>query len=126
MPAPQRFLACYFPGKVQPPSGCEPVMPGPYGRAAVLMGSKPCLAGAYLGRQGDAVMHNVFHFFFQDALYLIALCLGRLNEQLIVEAPEAEAAKAASILQEEMEGCVNYAVPLSTEVHQGKNWLEAH
>ena len=44
----------------------------------------------------------------------------------IVEAPEAEAAKAASILQEEMEGCVNYAVPLSTEVHQGKNWLEAH
>ena len=42
------------------------------------------------------------------------------------EAPEAEAAKAAAILQEEMEGCVNYAVPLSTEVHQGKNWLEAH
>ena len=78
MPAPQRFLDCYFPGKVQPPSGCGPVMPGPYGRAAVLMGGKPCLAGAYLGRQGDAVMHNVFHFFFQDALYLIALCLGRL------------------------------------------------
>ena len=60
-------------------------MPGPYGCAAVLMGSKPCLAGAYLGRQGDAVMHNVFHFFFQDALYLIALCLGRLNDQLIVD-----------------------------------------
>ena len=34
--------------------------------------------------------------------------------------------EAAAILQEEMEGCVNYAVPLSTEVHQGKNWLEAH
>ena len=42
------------------------------------------------------------------------------------EAPEAEAAKAASILREEMEGCVHYAVPLSTEVHEGKNWLEAH
>ena len=39
---------------------------------------------------------------------------------------EAEAAKAASILREEMEGCVHYAVPLSTEVHEGKNWLEAH
>ena len=49
-----------------------------------------------------------------------------VHDELIVEAPEAEAAKAASILQEEMEGCVNYAVPLSTEVHQGKNWLEAH
>ena len=49
-----------------------------------------------------------------------------VHDELIVEAPEAEAAKAAAILQEEMEGCVNYAVPLSTEVHQGKNWLEAH
>jgi DNA-directed DNA polymerase len=25
-----------------------------------------------------------------------------------------------------MEGCVQYAVPLSTDVHAGKNWLEAH
>ena len=49
-----------------------------------------------------------------------------VHDELIVEAPEAEAAKAAAILQKEMEGCVNYAVPLSTEVHQGKNWLEAH
>ena len=31
-----------------------------------------------------------------------------------------------SILREEMEGCVQYAVPLSTDVHAGKNWLEAH
>ena len=39
---------------------------------------------------------------------------------------EAEAEKAAQILREEMEGCVHYAVPLSTDVHTGKNWLEAH
>ena len=43
-----------------------------------------------------------------------------------MEAPEAEAEKAAQILREEMEGCVHYAVPLSTDVHTGKNWLEAH
>ena len=49
-----------------------------------------------------------------------------VHDELIVEAPETEAAKAASILREEMEGCVHYAVPLSTEVHEGKNWLEAH
>ena len=49
-----------------------------------------------------------------------------VHDELIVEAPEAEAEKAAAILREEMEGCVHYAVPLSTEVHQGKNWLEAH
>ena len=40
--------------------------------------------------------------------------------------PEAEAEQAARILREEMEGCVQYAVPLSTDVHAGKNWLEAH
>ena len=49
-----------------------------------------------------------------------------VHDELIVEAPEAEAEKAAAILREEMEGCVHYAVPLSTDVHAGKNWLEAH
>ena len=49
-----------------------------------------------------------------------------VHDELIVEAPEAEAEKAAQILREEMEGCVHYAVPLSTDVHNGKNWLEAH
>ena len=50
----------------------------------------------------------------------------QVHDELIVEAPEAEAEKAAQILREEMEGCVQYAVPLSTDVHAGKNWLEAH
>ena len=49
-----------------------------------------------------------------------------VHDELIVEAPEAEAERAAQILREEMEGCVHYAVPLSTDVHTGKNWLEAH
>ena len=49
-----------------------------------------------------------------------------VHDELIVEAPEAEAEQAARILREEMEGCVQYAAPLSTDVHAGKNWLEAH
>ena len=49
-----------------------------------------------------------------------------VHDELIVEAPETEAEQAARILREEMEGCVQYAVPLSTDVHAGKNWLEAH
>ena len=50
-----------------------------------------------------------------------------VHDELIVEASsEAEAEKAAAILREEMEGCVQYAVPLSTDVHTGKNSLEAH
>jgi DNA polymerase-1 len=49
-----------------------------------------------------------------------------VHDELIVEAPEAEAEKAGRILREEMMGCVQYAVPLTAEVNQGKNWLEAH
>jgi DNA polymerase-1 len=49
-----------------------------------------------------------------------------VHDELIVEAPEAEADRAAKILKEEMEGCVQYAVPLETEVGMGKNWLLAH
>ena len=49
-----------------------------------------------------------------------------VHDELIVEAPEAEADKAAAILAEEMMGCVQYAVPRTAEVNRGKNWLEAH
>lgn len=49
-----------------------------------------------------------------------------VHDELIVEAPEAEAEQAARILKEEMEGCVQYAVPLETEVGIGKNWLLSH
>ena len=49
-----------------------------------------------------------------------------VHDELIVEAPEAEAETAARILKEEMEGCVHFAVPLDTDVRQGKSWLEAH
>ena len=52
--------------------------------------------------------------------------LKQRNAELEAQAPEAEAEQAARILREAMEGCVQYAVPLSTDVHAGKNWLEAH
>ncbi len=49
-----------------------------------------------------------------------------VHDELIVEAPLAETEQAAKILAEEMTGCVQYAVPLTAEVNQGKTWLEAH
>lgn len=49
-----------------------------------------------------------------------------VHDELIVEAPLAEAEQAAKILSEEMTGCVQYAVPLTAEVNQGKTWLQAH
>ena len=49
-----------------------------------------------------------------------------MTDYELMGAALAEAEKAARVLKEEMEGCVQYAVPLETEVGQGKNWLEAH
>ncbi len=49
----------------------------------------------------------------------------QVHDELIIEAPEEESAKALMILQEEMESAVNLTVKLSVDVHQGKTWYEA-
>ncbi len=49
-----------------------------------------------------------------------------VHDELIIEAPEEETEQARRILREEMEGCVSYSVPLTTEVGLGRTWLEAH
>ena len=62
----------------------------------------------------------------KDAAGTVYYASGVANAaQSITESP-VDAASIAAILREEMEGCVQYAVPLSTDVHAGKNWLEAH
>ena len=49
----------------------------------------------------------------------------QVHDELIVECPEAEAERAAKLLEEEMENVVRLSVPLTAEAHWGKNWLEA-
>ena len=49
----------------------------------------------------------------------------QVHDELIVECPEAQAATAAKLLEEEMEQVVRLSVPLTAEAHWGKNWLEA-
>lgn len=49
----------------------------------------------------------------------------QVHDELILEAPENEAEKAAQILKEEMENAVNLSVSLTSDVGIGKNWLEA-
>lgn len=49
----------------------------------------------------------------------------QVHDELIVETPENEIAAVSAILDEEMEGAASLAVPLSADVHTGKNWLEA-
>ncbi|OUP25591.1 DNA polymerase I [Gemmiger sp. An194] len=57
---------------------------------------------------------------------LAAKLILQVHDELIVEAPEAEAETVTRILKEEMEGAVSYSVPLTADVGQGKTWLESH
>ena len=49
----------------------------------------------------------------------------QVHDELIVEAPEDEAEKAAKILQEEMENAVTLSVPLTADAAIGKTWYDA-
>lgn len=49
----------------------------------------------------------------------------QVHDELVLDCPECEAEKAADILKFEMENAVKLAVPLTVEVHSGKNWYDA-
>jgi len=49
----------------------------------------------------------------------------QVHDELILEAPMEEAARAAEILKEEMQQAATLKVALPVDVHAGKNWLEA-
>ncbi len=49
----------------------------------------------------------------------------QIHDELIVEAPFADADKAASILKEEMEQACKLSVPLTADVEEGTSWYDA-
>lgn len=49
----------------------------------------------------------------------------QVHDELIVEAPEGEAEKAAEILKHEMENAAELRVRLEADVHIGKTWYDA-
>lgn len=49
----------------------------------------------------------------------------QVHDELILECPKEEAEKAAAILKEEMEGVVNWSVPLVVEEACGSSWFDA-
>lgn len=55
---------------------------------------------------------------------LAAKLILQVHDELIIEAPEAEAEEAAAILRREMEGAVSLAVPLTVEVSTGRTWYD--
>ena len=48
----------------------------------------------------------------------------QVHDELIVEAAEKDAAKAAEILRREMEGAAELPVPLTVELNVGKSWYD--
>ncbi len=55
---------------------------------------------------------------------LEAKLILQVHDELILEAPEAEADEAASLLRECMEGVIALDVPLRADVSMGANWRE--
>jgi len=56
---------------------------------------------------------------------LDARLILQVHDELIVEVTHAHADRAAEILQREMEGAVELAVPLTAEVSRGFSWFDA-
>ncbi|MEG2377594.1 MAG: DNA polymerase I, partial [Clostridia bacterium] len=56
---------------------------------------------------------------------LAARLVLQVHDELLVEAPEAEAERVAMILTEEMAGACTLAVPLVAEAAIGKTWFDA-
>ena len=55
----------------------------------------------------------------------MARLVMQVHDELIVEVPKAYADRAKQLLQEEMEGAVSLALPLTAEASHGQTWLEA-
>jgi len=69
-------------------------------------------------------MVRVFQRLKQEGLQ--AQLILQVHDELMVEAPEAEAEQVAQILKQEMEGAAQLAVKLEVDVGIGKTWGEAH
>ena len=56
---------------------------------------------------------------------LDARLILQVHDELLIEANASCAAEAERILKEEMENVVQYAVPLTVEIHTAKTWFDA-
>jgi DNA polymerase-1 len=62
------------------------------------------------------------NLFIQEGLQ--ARLVLQVHDELIVEAPLAEAKPAAALLKQAMEDALELSVPLIAEVKQGQRWSE--
>jgi DNA polymerase I len=57
---------------------------------------------------------------------LSARMLLQVHDELLFEAPEAEAERCASVARQVMEAAASLSVPLLVETGIGRSWAEAH
>ena len=55
---------------------------------------------------------------------LDAAVILQVHDEIIIESSEKDSARAAELLRESMEGAADLSVPLETDLHIGKNWLD--
>ncbi|MCD7772113.1 MAG: DNA polymerase I [Oscillospiraceae bacterium] len=88
-------------------------------------GKRAAMNAPIQGTAADIIkiaMVKVYHRL--KAENLDARLILQVHDELIVEASEDCAERAAKILREEMESAVRLAVPLTADVHEGKSWFE--
>ncbi len=68
-------------------------------------------------------MVNVFNALKNEGLQTKIIL--QVHDELVLESPENEVSRAAEILKYEMENAVKLKVPLTVDVHTGKNWYDA-
>ncbi len=55
-----------------------------------------------------------------------AMLLLQVHDELVLEVPEAELDEAGDAVRRRMETVMELSVPLTVDVHVGRNWAEAH
>lgn len=89
-------------------------------------GERVALNAPIQGSSADIIklaMVNVFRRLRREGLK--AKLILQIHDELIIEAPVAEAEQTGRLLREEMEHVMRLSVPLTVEVSEGHNWAEA-
>ncbi|MEK6692852.1 MAG: DNA polymerase I [Nitrospirota bacterium] len=56
----------------------------------------------------------------------LAKMILQIHDELVFEVPEGEVDRIKKIVKEEMEGVIEFAVPIKVDIGVGRNWSEAH
>ncbi len=79
------------------------------------------------GTQADMIKIAMTHIFRRmEEEEMQSRMLLQVHDELVFEAPPAEAETLAKVVEEEMRGALPLEVPIVVDVDTGANWLDAH